>query len=71
VNPKESGQWGDLFGGFVTPILTFLTFMGLLITITTQKKELKETREELKRSTEALLSQHDAINRQIFESTFF
>jgi hypothetical protein len=34
------GEWGDFFGGVLNPLLTFLTFMGLLITIILQQQEL-------------------------------
>lgn len=71
IRPNNAGEWGDFFGGMLNPILTFLTFLGLLITIVLQQKELKETRKELERSADALQNQHDAINRQIFENTFF
>lgn len=67
----EAGQWGDFFGGFLNPILTFITFMGVLITIVLQQRELRESREELKRSAEALISQNDVSSRQLFENTFF
>ena len=42
------GELGDLFGGILNPILTFLAFMGLLITIAVQKDELSQTRDQLK-----------------------
>jgi hypothetical protein len=67
----ESGQWGDFFGGFLNPILTFITFMGVLVTIVLQQRELKESREELRRSANALVAQTDISGRQLFESTFF
>jgi hypothetical protein len=65
------GQFGDFFGGLVNPILTFLTFMGLLITIVLQQKELKLTREELKISSQALREQAETQEMQRFENTFF
>ncbi|UDQ91285.1 putative phage abortive infection protein [Xanthobacter autotrophicus] len=68
---KNPGEFGDLFGGTLSPILSFLTFMGLLITIVLQQQELKETRDELKRSATALESQINSIDKQNFESTFF
>ncbi|MEY4590486.1 MAG: hypothetical protein RL497_2562 [Pseudomonadota bacterium] len=45
------GPFGDFFGGMLNPILTFLTFMGLLVTIILQQKELRLTRTEIKAST--------------------
>lgn len=65
------GEWGDFFGGVLNPILTFLTFMGLLITIVIQQTELRESRIELRRSADALLEQSQSLKRQNFESTFF
>ncbi len=65
------GAWGDFLGGTLNPILTFITFTGLLITIVLQKTELREAREEFKRSANALELQHTAINKQSFEATFF
>ncbi|MFW2913708.1 putative phage abortive infection protein [Pseudomonas aeruginosa] len=68
---SSPGEWGDFFGGVLNPILTFLTFMGLLITIVIQQTELRESRQELKRSADALSEQVGSTKRQIFESTFF
>lgn len=65
------GEFGDFFGGVLNPLLTFLTFMGLLITIVLQHTELRESREEFARSADALELQHKAIQLQSFESTFF
>ncbi len=70
-NIKDFGQWGDFFGGILNPILTFLTFIGLIITITLQQIELKESREEFKRSADALTEQKKHMQIQSFENTFF
>lgn len=67
----DLGAWGDFFGGVLNPVLTFFTFMGLLITIVLQQTELKETRRELERSANALELQITSVTRQNFESTFF
>lgn len=58
------GTFGDFFGGVVNPILTFLTFFGLLITIVLQKAELRETRKELAKSASALDEQVKQFARQ-------
>lgn len=71
IGTSSFGEWGDFFGGVLNPILTFLTFMGLLITIVIQQTELRESRIELKRSADALTDQVKNINKQSFESTFF
>ncbi|MBY2937186.1 putative phage abortive infection protein [Rhizobium leguminosarum] len=65
------GTFGDFIGGTLNPVLTFLTFMGLLMTIVLQQTELRDTREELARSATALVAQSKAADRQNFESTFF
>jgi len=65
------GTFGDFFGGILNPILTFLTFMGLLITIVLQQKELALTRQELHTSALALSQQAETQEKQRFEDTFF
>lgn len=59
------GTFGDFFGGMLNPILTFLTFMGLLMTIVIQQKELRLTRKELKDSSLALADQARSLQYQI------
>lgn len=71
INKSTFGEWGDFFGGVLNPILTFLTFMGLLITIVIQQTELRESRVELKRSADALRDQNESLKKQNFENTFF
>ncbi|WP_428032599.1 putative phage abortive infection protein [Ancylobacter sp.] len=68
---QEMGPFGDFIGGTLNPLLTFLTFMGLLVTIVLQQTELRDTRAELERSATALEKQIHATDRQNFESTFF
>lgn len=68
---SQMGPFGDFIGGTLNPLLTFLTFMGLLVTIVLQQTELKDTRVELERSATALENQLQATDRQNFESTFF
>ncbi|WP_438752209.1 putative phage abortive infection protein [Pararhizobium sp. O133] len=68
---QGGGTFGDFIGGTLNPILTFLTFMALLITIVLQQKELAETRKELAASARALEDQHRSLDRQNFETTFF
>jgi Putative phage abortive infection protein len=53
----EGGQFGDFFGGLTNPLLTFLTIVGLLITIVMQQDSTKEARE--------------LATRQMFDSSFF
>ncbi|WP_430473856.1 putative phage abortive infection protein [Thalassospira lucentensis] len=68
---KELGQWGDFFGGTLNPIFTFVTILGLLLTIVLQRSELILSRKELSRSATALEGQINQINSQKFESTLF
>ncbi len=70
-NIKDFGQWGDFFGGILNPILTFLTFIGLMITIVLQQLELKESRKEFKKSAKSLKKQAKHMEIQTFENTFF
>ncbi|MAS87833.1 MAG: hypothetical protein CMH30_07670 [Micavibrio sp.] len=71
IQPSTWGPYGDFIGGLLNPLLTFLTFIGLLITIILQQTELKEARKEFSRSANALDNQNTYIQKQIFESTFF
>ncbi|MFY4779799.1 putative phage abortive infection protein [Aliarcobacter butzleri] len=79
------GPFGDFFGGMLNPILTFCTFMALLMTIILQQRELKLSREQIsisaeelghtriatENSAEALKEQSNSIKIQNFETTFF
>ncbi|MDN5049792.1 putative phage abortive infection protein [Aliarcobacter butzleri] len=68
---EELGQMGDFFGGTLNPILAFLSFCLLLITIKLQSKELKNSTKELAKSSKALKKQSKSLKIQNFESTFF
>ncbi len=70
-NAAELGQMGDFFGGTLNPILAFLSFCLLMITIKFQSKELKSSTEELKKSSKALKKQSKSLKVQNFETTFF
>jgi hypothetical protein len=71
LGTSSFGEWGDFFGGVLNPILTFLTFMGLLITIIIQKKELKESRDVFIKQQEALEKQQEEMTIQSFDNKFF
>ena len=58
------GQRGDFFGGFLNPILTFLTFLTLLVTLGLQRSELIESRVQFTRSA-------DALSKQNVQSSFY
>jgi hypothetical protein len=68
---KELGTWGDFVGGTLNPILTFATFIGLLYTIHLQQRELRLTRKELAKSSNALEAQNLTTKQQRFENTLF
>lgn len=61
---EKWGQFGDYVGGIVNPFLAFLSLIALLTTITLQRKELKQSTAELRKSAAAL-------ERQNFDHTFF
>lgn len=68
---KDLGPWGDFFGGIANPILTFLTFIAVLVTLWLQHEELGLSRDELARSANALEAQIESSTKQRQESTFF
>lgn len=68
---KDLGTWGDFVGGTLNPILTFLTVIGLLVTIHLQQRELRLTRKELAKSSNALEAQNLTTKQQRFENTLF
>ncbi|HHF2921133.1 hypothetical protein D8S93_24550 [Vibrio sp. VGrn 2] len=65
------GEFGDFFGGVLNPILTFLMFIGLIITIIVQKTELALARNEFNRTANALVEQSESSKTQSIETTFF
>lgn len=64
-------QIGDFVGGTTTPVLTALTFIGVLIGIALQRRELIATREELERSAGALEQQVANLEKQELSRSFF
>jgi uncharacterized membrane protein len=68
---RNNGTWGDFTGGLLNPILTCLTFIGVLLTVALQRLELTFTREEVARSADALEAQEQSLSFQNFETTFF
>jgi hypothetical protein len=68
---KDLGTWGDFVGGTLNPLLTFLTVIGLLVTIHLQQRELRLTRKELTKSSNALEAQNLTTKQQRFENTLF
>ncbi|WP_313236256.1 putative phage abortive infection protein [Delftia acidovorans] len=80
INAEKTlfGVFGDTIGGTLNPILTFITFISILVTIWIQKEELSSTRLELQRAANAHEASLQKIDSQIktqeiskFENTFF
>ncbi len=65
------GALGDYFGGLLNPFFAFFGLIMLLATLIQSQRELSLTRDEIKRSTEALKDQAETQKRQRFEGTFF
>lgn len=63
-NSITPGEFGDFFGGTLNPIFTFLTFLGLIVTIVLQQNELRLARTEFEKTS-------DALRTQAIETTFF
>ncbi|HWV16042.1 MAG TPA: hypothetical protein VN030_11495 [Cellvibrio sp.] len=60
------GQFGDAIGGVLNPILSFITVCLLVWSIRVQLYELSETREEIRKSAEALKEQAN-INKSEYD----
>lgn len=60
---NDRGTFGDMFGA-ANALFTGLSFVGLIVTILLQRKDLNIQRNELQKQT-------DSIHVQNFESTFF
>ena len=64
------GTFGDSFGALNT-LFSGLAFSGIIISIYLQSKELSETRSEIKAQGTQFSLQTKALNKQVFENTFF
>ena len=51
TKPEELGVFGDYVGGVLNPIFAFLAFLILMLSFRLQSKELRETRDELRKSS--------------------
>ncbi len=68
---EKFGQIGDFFGGVLNPLFSFMALLGVLYTIRTQGKELREAREETRIANRIQDKQTAVFERQNFESVFF
>ncbi|HEY8964617.1 MAG TPA: putative phage abortive infection protein [Alphaproteobacteria bacterium] len=67
---SAKGEFGDRFGA-INALFSGLAFAGLIYAIFLQRKELEETRKELKGQKDALNLQNKTFLRQSFENTLF
>lgn len=70
-DPADWAAFGVFFGAVMAPALAFLVLLGLLEAMKLQRGELAAARTELEKSTTALQEQHNALELQNFEYTFF
>jgi hypothetical protein len=68
---EEWGVLGDLFGGVLNPVFSFLGLLMLLVTLFQNQRELSLSRREFENSSKALKSQAATLENQRFEGTFF
>ena len=63
LEPSIWGAFGDYIGGLLNPLFGFLGFVGLLITINYQSKQLKQNRKTLKKTTTAIEQNERALKQ--------
>lgn len=63
VKDELWSQYGDFIGGIANPVISLLTFAGLLYTILVQRQELALQRRELKNSSEALRATKEELRQ--------
>ncbi|MGL6006074.1 putative phage abortive infection protein [Aeromonas sobria] len=63
-------EFGDMYGSLNT-LFSGLAFSGVIISIFLQSAELKATREEMKAQVVQFEQQTEAMQKQVFESSFF
>jgi len=76
-NWSDRGAFGDTFG-FINVLFSGLAFVGIILAIILQskeleyqRKELQQTRAEIRGQKEQLQAQNETLRRQNFESTLF
>jgi len=70
-NGQNLGTLGDFLGGTLNPILTFLTFVGLIVTIIFQQREVHNAKIETGKMERERREDRDRAEKQQFEATFF
>lgn len=75
IDAELASKFGDLFGGFVGTIFSFLSVLLLIYTIINQEKEYKEQKErynkENKEQQEKYNEQQKEYNKNILRTNFF
>jgi hypothetical protein len=64
------GEFGDVYGSLNT-LFSGFAFSGVIITILMQSADLRSTREEMKGQGLQFKQQTEAMQKQVFESSFF
>lgn len=67
---SERALFGDSFGSLNT-LFSGLAFAGIITSIFLQSQELRETRAEIRAQKDEFQLQTQAMNKQVFETTFF
>ena len=70
-SPESWGQFGDYVGGVLNPLVAVLALVAISTSVRLQRKELQETRSELKASKEAAQEQAKTAEQQRREQRFF
>jgi hypothetical protein len=68
---EKWGQFGDFLGGVLNPAIGLVTVYLVLINVRMQRKELKNSLNELRNSNSTLTKQMQAAARQDLQQTFF
>jgi hypothetical protein len=77
-NFDKLGPYGDFIAGTTVPILTFVSFLAVVITLRMQRDQLEMQRKELQNSIEEMKAtrkefeeQNVTLSKQRFDNTFF
>ncbi|MBO9124929.1 MULTISPECIES: putative phage abortive infection protein [unclassified Rhizobium] len=68
---KNLGTLGDFLGGTLNPILTFLSFIALLLTIVLQQREIHSAKDDARSLKIERIQDRTRAEKQQFENTFF